>query len=137
MFAHVFCVLFLLEINALFYRIVKKVQKQYSRLKLTLNLNLLNFRRNPVFPYTAHGVQITPPPLTFDFCLFFVFMFILGQVSLGEGQVCPAVLGKRFSQASAGLEPPVGARIRKKIKNRGGGVICAPRAQHWRLPNFI
>ncbi len=24
-------------------------------------------------PYTAHGAQITPPPLTFDFDLFFCF----------------------------------------------------------------
>ena len=33
-------------------------------------------------PYTAHGAQI-PPPLIFDFCLFFVFMLILGYVRLG------------------------------------------------------
>ncbi len=30
-------------------------------------------------PYTDHGAQITPPPY-FLFCLFFVFMLILGQV---------------------------------------------------------
>ena len=29
-------------------------------------------------PYTDHGAQITPPPLIFDFCLFFDFMLILG-----------------------------------------------------------
>ena len=30
-------------------------------------------------PYFAHGAQITPlPPLIFDFCLFLVFMLILG-----------------------------------------------------------
>ncbi len=58
-------------------------------------------------PYTAYGA------LTFDFCL--VFVLILG------------------------LEPPAGARIRKirKFRNKGGGgVICAPRAQHRRVPNL-
>ena len=38
-------------------------------------------------------------------------------------------LGKRFSYGPACLEPPAGARIRKKSKIREGrGVICAPRA---------
>ena len=31
-------------------------------------------------PYTAHGAQLIPPPLYFDFCLFFLFMLILGWV---------------------------------------------------------
>ena len=65
-------------------------------------------------------------------------MLILGDVRLGKGQVCSAGLGKRFSQGPTGLEPPAGARIKKKrkIKNkgRGGGVICAPRSQHGRVP---
>ena len=62
-----------------------------------------------------------PPPIIFDFCLFFV-------LGLGKGYACPAGLGKRFSQGSAGLEPPAGARIRKKnekSKLRGGGVLCS------------
>ena len=29
-------------------------------------------------PYTAHGAEIPPPPLILDFCLFFVFILILG-----------------------------------------------------------
>ena len=42
-------------------------------------------------------------------------------------------------RVTTGLEPFAGARIRKKekirkIKNKGGGGICAPRAQHGRVP---
>ena len=35
------------------------------------------------------------------------------------------------------LGPPAGVRIRKKrkIKNKGGGVICAPSAVYERVPN--
>ncbi len=39
----------------------------------------------------------------------------------------------------AGLELPAGARIKKKTNNQklsGGGGICAPRAQHGRVPTF-
>ncbi len=41
-----------------------------------------------------------------------------------------------FSLGTAGLEPPAGARIRKKSKIRGGG-ICNPRAQNGRVPEFL
>ncbi len=87
-------------------------------------------------PYTALGAQIPPTPLIFYFCLFFIFTLILGYVRLSKGQVCPAGLGKRFSEGPAELEPPSGDRNRKKrrIKNTGWGVICAPRAQHRRVP---
>ena len=37
----------------------------------------LKYKITGGIPYTAHGAQITPPPL---FLLFFVFMLILGQV---------------------------------------------------------
>ncbi len=50
---------------------------------------------------------------------------------------CPAGLGKRFSQGPTGLELPTGSRIRKKqkIKNKvGGGVICAQKSQHGKVP---
>ena len=33
------------------------------------------------------------------------------------------------------VRAPAGVRIRKK-GNKGGGVICAPRAQHWRVTLF-
>ncbi len=63
--------------------------------------------------------KYTPPPLFLIFCLF--------QVRLDKGKVCPAGLGKRFGQGSAELEPPAGARIRKKRKSkiRGGGYLCS------------
>ena len=34
---------------------------------------------------------------------------------------------------------PTGARIRRRKKSniRGGGVICAPRAQYGRVPRFL
>ena len=37
------------------------------------------------------------------------------------------------------VRAPAGARIRKKrkIKNKGGGVICAQKAQHGRVPKNI
>ncbi len=59
-------------------------------------------------PYTAHGAQITPPTLRY-------------------GQVCPTGLGNRFSQGPTGLEPPAGARIRKKEKSklRDVGYLCS------------
>ena len=59
-------------------------------------------------PYTAHGAQKNPTctPLYFDFCLFFVFMLILGLVRLGKGYVFPAGL----TLGPAGLGPPAGAR---------------------------
>ncbi len=44
-----------------------------------------------------------------------------------------------FSSCPAWVELPAGARIRKKEKSkiRGkGGVICAPRAQHGRIPKI-
>ncbi len=44
------------------------------------------------------------------------------------------MLGKRFIWGPAGLEPPTGARIRKKIQKKGGGIICASRAQQGREP---
>ncbi len=47
--------------------------------------------------------------------------------------VCPAGFEKRFSQGLAGLEPHVGARIRKKIRG-GGKVNCAPRAKQGKVP---
>ena len=65
-------------------------------------------------PYTAHGAQI--PPLIFDFCLFFVFMLILGYVKV--------------------MFAPQGLELEEK-KNKGDGVICAPRAQHGRVLIFI
>ena len=75
-----------------------------------------NIWRNPV--YCSLSTK-NPPPLIFDI---FICLF---QVMLGKGQVCPAVLGKRFSQGPAGLDPPAGARIRKKrkIKIRGEGLF--------------
>ena len=36
------------------------------------------------------------------------------------------------------LEPPAGARTRKKENSKiRGGVICGPRAQHGRKPEFL
>ena len=55
--------------------------------------------------YTAHGEQI-PPPLIFIFCYFVILC--LFQVRLCKGNVCPAGLGKRFSQGLKGLEPTAG-----------------------------
>ncbi len=40
----------------------------------------------------------------------------------------------------AWLDPPAGARIRRKkrkIKNKGRGGICAPRAQRGRVPQKL
>ncbi len=37
--------------------------------------NMIKKRRNPVY---CSWSKITPPPIIFDFCLFFVFMLILG-----------------------------------------------------------
>ena len=47
--------------------------------------NALALKKNGGIPYTAHGAQITEPPLILDFCIFFVFMLILGSVRLGKG----------------------------------------------------
>ena len=72
------------------------------------------------------------PTLIFDFCLFFVFMLILGQVRLSQGQSCPTGLRKMFSQGPSGLKFPAEARNRKneKSKTREGGGICATRVKH-------
>ena len=52
----------------------------------------------------------------------------------------PCRVRKEGWYSLAGLETPAGARIRRKkekSKIRGGGVICAPRAQHGRVPNLF
>ena len=52
----------------------------------------------------------------------------------------PCWVRKMIIQGPTGLEPPTGARIRKKliIKIRGvGGGIFAPRAQHGRVPIIL
>ncbi len=68
-----------------------------------------------------------PPPL---FLIFVYLLFLcLLQVRLGKGQVCPAGLGKRFSQGPAWLKPPAGARKNEKSK-------CAPSAKEGIKPIF-
>ncbi len=46
---------------------------------------------------------------------------------------------KRFISGPAGVEPPAGARIRrrKKSKIRGGGGYCAPSAKQRIAPNLL
>ncbi len=79
-------------------------------LKFLERVGDMNIGRYPV--YCSWSTNKTPTPLIFYFCYFFVFILLLGQV-------CPAGLGKRFSQG-----PPQGLE-NEKSKIRGVGYLCS------------
>ncbi len=93
----------------------------------------MSFWRNPV--YCSWSTNTPPPYFLFCYFLFLCsFQFRLG----GQGQACPAGLGKRLCQGPAGLEPSAVARIRKKEKSeiRGEGYLCF-KSKTWDSPAIL